>query len=133
MGALLFAFAISFILLGLFAATPFVLALLGMLVFLMAAILAAFFYAYIRESLSKDRRPPIAGLVLNHLVHFKKLFDYQTKLARKHMTYCMVAPSHIEIYTVDPANIEHVLKTNILNYVKVYAIKYWSLHLLLIS
>ncbi|EXC20879.1 Cytochrome P450 704C1 [Morus notabilis] len=118
MGALLLAFSMSFIFLGLFTATPFVLALLGVLVFLTVAILATFLYAYIRESLSTERRPPIAGLVLNHLVHFNKLFDYQTAVARKHRTYRMLTPSRSDIYTVDPTNIEHILKTNFLNYGK---------------
>ena len=119
MGALLFGFAILFFLLGMFIATPFVLALVGILVSLVVVILAAFLYAYIKESISKDRRPPVAGVILNQLVHFNKLFDYQTALARKHSTYRLIAPSHSEIYTVDPANIEHILKTNFLNYGKV--------------
>lgn len=118
MGALFFGFAIFFVLLG-FTATSFVLALLGILAFFIAVILATFLYAYIKESISKDGRPPVAAVLLNQLIHFNKLFDYQTALAQKHSTYRLVGPSHSEIYTVDPANIEHILKTNFLNYGKV--------------
>lgn len=58
----------------------------GILVFFVMVILVQFLYFYFKESISKDRRPPIAGLVLNELVHFDKIFDYQMTLARKHGT-----------------------------------------------
>ncbi|PON59995.1 Cytochrome P450, E-class, group IV [Trema orientale] len=91
MSALFFAFAIFFILLGMFTANPLVLALVGILVSFVAFILAAFLYAYVKESMSTSASS---------------------------CTYRLIAPSHSEVYTVDPANIEHILKTNFLNYEK---------------
>ncbi|CAI0547119.1 unnamed protein product [Linum tenue] len=52
------------------------------------------------------------------LVHYDSLFDYMTSLARKHPTYRFLTPSHSEIYTVDPVNVEYMLKTNFANYGK---------------
>lgn len=73
---------------------------------------------YIRESISNDHRPPVAGPMLNQLIHFNELFDYQTSLARKNPTYRLITPSHSEIYTADPVNVEYILKTNFSNYGK---------------
>lgn len=66
--------------------------------------------------MSRDRRPPIAGPVLNELANFDKIFDYQTTLARKHSTFRLIAPSSSQIYTADPVNAEYLVKTNFSNY-----------------
>lgn len=71
-----------------------------------------------KEWIMRQKRPPIAGLMLNQLVYFKTLFDYQTFLSRKHPTYRLILPSHSEIYTSDPVNIEYILRTNFNNYGK---------------
>ncbi|XP_022765619.1 cytochrome P450 704C1-like isoform X2 [Durio zibethinus] len=68
------------------------------------------------ELISKDKRPPVAGLVLHMLVRFNRLFDYLTSLAKKHSTYRLIMPFHSEIYTADPVNIEYILRTNFPNY-----------------
>ncbi|CAN1180560.1 Cytochrome P450 704C1 [Linum perenne] len=73
---------------------------------------------YIKESVTSHQRPPIAGPVLVQLINFDWLFDYQTSLAKKYKTYRLLTPSHSEIYTVDPANVEYILKTNFSNYGK---------------
>ncbi|KAI3982529.1 hypothetical protein MKX01_031268 [Papaver californicum] len=70
------------------------------------------------EWIMREKRPPNAGLMLNQLVYFKTLFDYQTFLSRKHRTHRFIMPSHSEIYTCDPINIEYILKTNFNNYGK---------------
>lgn len=80
---------------------------------------AKFLFVYIREVMSKDQRPPVAGPVFSQLIHFNKLFDYQASLAQKYITYRMILPSHSEIYTADPVNVEYILKTNFINYGKV--------------
>ncbi|KAE8022446.1 hypothetical protein FH972_008244 [Carpinus fangiana] len=66
--------------------------------------------------MSKDQRPPVAGPMLNLLINFNRLFDYQTSLARKYSTYRLISLSHSEIYTADPTNVEYILKTNFANY-----------------
>lgn len=80
------------------------------------------FITYAWEVALKDddhRRPLVAGPMLNQLIHFKTMFDYQTSLAKKYKTYRFITPSHSEFYTSDPANVEHILKANFPNYVKV--------------
>ncbi|KAK6926329.1 Cytochrome P450 [Dillenia turbinata] len=103
---------------GLFLAICVVLALLGLLIFLVLVFFIKYFLYYIKELMSKDQQPPVAGMMLNQLVHFNKLFDYQTSLSRKYRTYRLITPSHSEVYTTDPTNVEYILKVNFPNYVK---------------
>lgn len=119
MGTLLFAFATVVFLIGLFSATSFLLALFGILILFFVVTIVLFLYFYLKDSISMDRCPPIAGLILNQLIHFHRVFDYHTTLARKHSTFRLIEPLHSEIYTVDPVNVEYILRTNFPNYVKV--------------
>ena len=80
---------------------------------------ALFLFLHVTELISKDKRPPVAGLMLHQLVHFNRLFDYHTSLAKKHSTYRLIMPLHSEIYTADPVNIEYILRTNFPNYGRV--------------
>lgn len=79
----------------------------------------SFLVFYLRESIHSSHRPPVAGTVFHQLINFTTLFDYFTKLCQKHKTFRLVKPSHSDIYTTDPANIEYFLKTNFSNYNKV--------------
>ncbi|KAL5570101.1 hypothetical protein UlMin_026676 [Ulmus minor] len=108
MAALLLASAIIFSLLAFFV---------GLILFI-TLFIAKYLYLYIKESISNDNRPPVAGPMINQLIHFNDLFDYQASLARKHRTYRLLTPSHSEIYIADPVNVEYILKTNFLNYEK---------------
>ncbi|PKA65959.1 Cytochrome P450 704C1 [Apostasia shenzhenica] len=45
-------------------------------------------------------------------------FGYHTNLARKNKTFRLIKPSHSEIYTNDPANVEHFMKSNFSNYTR---------------
>lgn len=119
MGALLFASVIVLILLGFYVACSSIVALSGVLIFSVMIFVAKFLFVYIREVRSNDQQPPVAGLVFNQLIHFTELFDYQASLAQKYLTYRMILPSHSEIYTADPVNVEYILKTNFTNYGKV--------------
>ena len=64
-------------------------------------------------------RPPLIGTVLRQLKNFDKLFDEQVSYALLHPTIRIVYPGHSEIFTSDPAVIEHFLKTNFSKYSKV--------------
>ncbi|CAL9146206.1 unnamed protein product [Musa hybrid cultivar] len=77
-----------------------------------------FIVFYAKESIQGSNRPPIAGTIFHLLIHFNALFDFQTAVARRHKTFRLIAPSHSDIYTADPANVEHVLKTNFSKYSK---------------
>ncbi|RWW66372.1 hypothetical protein BHE74_00026261 [Ensete ventricosum] len=78
-----------------------------------------FIVFYAKEWIQGSNRPPIAGTVFHLLIHFNSAFDFQAAVARRHKTFRLIAPPHSEIYTADPANVEHVLKTNFSNYSKV--------------
>lgn len=80
--------------------------------------LISFLVFYLQESLLGSHRPPVIGTVFDQLINFKTLYDYFVKLARKHKTFRLIKPTHSDIYTADPANIEYFLKTNFSNYTK---------------
>nr|UHB15518.1 cytochrome P450 [Paris polyphylla] len=52
------------------------------------------------------------------LINFDTIYDFQTTLARRHRTFRLIKQSHSEIFTADPANIEHILRTNFSKYAK---------------
>ncbi|KAK3156969.1 hypothetical protein QOZ80_2AG0114460 [Eleusine coracana subsp. coracana] len=69
---------------------------------------------------SKGRRyAPVVGTVFHQLYHVRRLHDYHTDLSHEHKTFQLLAPaSHRQIYTCDPAAVEHILRTNFANYGK---------------
>ncbi|KAF6160301.1 hypothetical protein GIB67_019070 [Kingdonia uniflora] len=102
-----------------FSVIVYTLALIVLPLFLIITVFAiTFLVIYIKELITQEQQPPIAGPVFNHLVYFNTMFDYHSYLARKYCTYRMITPTHSEIYTVDPRNVKHVLKTNFSNYGK---------------
>ncbi|XP_010934570.1 cytochrome P450 704C1 [Elaeis guineensis] len=89
----------------------------AIILYVVASIIS-FSIFYIKESIQKADRPPIAGTVFHQLIYFNTLFDFQTNIARRHQTCRLIGPSHSEIFTADPANIEHILKSNFSKYSK---------------
>ncbi|RCV35033.1 hypothetical protein SETIT_7G206500v2 [Setaria italica] len=82
-------------------------------------LLLALYLARRRRAAGKNRKyPPVAGTVLHQLFNFGRLVEYQTELARRHRTFRMLTPTSNYIYTVEPGNIEYILKTNLANYGK---------------
>jgi cytochrome P450 len=73
-----------------------------------------------RRSLVGKRRnyPPVAGTMLHQLVNFGRLAEYQTELSHRYRTFRMLTPTCNYVYTVDPANVEYILRTNFANYGK---------------
>ncbi|MQL86415.1 hypothetical protein Taro_018959 [Colocasia esculenta] len=63
-------------------------------------------------------RPPVAGTILHMLKNFPRLYDYMTEFSRRYRTFRMIGFFRSHIYTVDPANVEYVLKSNFHNYGK---------------
>ncbi|CAL4940274.1 unnamed protein product [Urochloa decumbens] len=67
----------------------------------------------------KKRYPPVVGTVFHQLYHVRRLHDYHTDLFRKHKTFQLLVPAgRRQIYTCDPAVVEHILRTNFANYGK---------------
>ncbi|KAI3886026.1 hypothetical protein MKX03_003607 [Papaver bracteatum] len=68
---------------------------------------ALVFIIFTGKSLRNPQYPPVTGTVFDQLIYFKRLYDYQTNIARKHRTFRLLAPDMSEVYTTDPRNIEH--------------------------
>uniref|UniRef100_A0A453E0Y6 Cytochrome P450 n=1 Tax=Aegilops tauschii subsp. strangulata TaxID=200361 RepID=A0A453E0Y6_AEGTS len=70
--------------------------------------------------LGKRRRsyPPVAGVMLQQLLNWGRLPEYMTELSRRYGTFRMLTPTCNHVYTVDPANVEYILRTNFANYGK---------------
>ncbi|XP_062105480.1 cytochrome P450 704C1-like [Humulus lupulus] len=73
---------------------------------------------YTGKSIRDPSYPPVNGTVFSQLIYFSKLYDYQTEVATKWSTFRLLARGHSEVYTTDPRNIEHVLKTHFDKYSK---------------
>ncbi|KAI3444663.1 hypothetical protein Pfo_001328 [Paulownia fortunei] len=73
---------------------------------------------FVGKSIRNPNYPPVVGTVFGQLFYFNRLYDYQTGMAKKHRTSRLLAPDQSEIYTTEPRNIEHILKTNFSNYSK---------------
>lgn len=94
-----------------------------LLTLLLLVLLPLVFVPYIKEWMSNDdQRPPVVGPISNQLIYFRQLYDYLTSLAKKYPTFRFITVSHSEVYTVDPVNVEYILKTNFSNYTKVLLI-----------
>ncbi|THG09499.1 hypothetical protein TEA_008830 [Camellia sinensis var. sinensis] len=118
MGILFFPCTGFFLLTGFFVGLSFILVVVGVLTFFVIGLAAVFLVIYIRELISNDNRHPVAGPIFNLLIHFNRLFNYQTSLARKYSTYRLITPFKSDVYTADPVNIGYILKTKFSNYGK---------------
>eukprot|EP00253_Pinus_taeda_P034337 PITA_34337 len=65
---------------------------------------------------SSGLRPPIAATMVGLLINFKRLPDFILHHHRRHKTYRIVYPTFV--FTADPANVEHILRSNFANYIK---------------
>jgi cytochrome P450 len=83
-------------------------------------LLLSLYLARLRRGGSEHRRkyPPVAGTMLHQLLNFDRLVEYQTELSRRYRTFRMLTPTCNYVYTVEPANVEYILKTNFANYGK---------------
>ncbi|XP_068650074.1 cytochrome P450 704C1-like [Aristolochia californica] len=91
----------------------------GTLVILLSiGIFAILITSLMGKSISDPSYHPVVGTIFHQLVYFHRLFDYLADLSRKHPTFRLIAPFQSEIYTVDPRNVEHILKTSFDNYPK---------------
>ncbi|XP_066377575.1 cytochrome P450 704C1-like [Miscanthus floridulus] len=65
------------------------------------------------------RYAPVVGTVFHQLYHVRRLHDYHTDLFRQRKTFQLLVPAgRRQIYTCDPAVVEHILRTNFANYGK---------------
>jgi len=85
----------------------------------LSLLLLALYLARRHRARGKNRTyPPVAGTVLHQVLNFGRLVEYQTELSRRYPTFRMLTPTCNYVYTVEPANVEYILKTNFANYGK---------------
>ncbi|KAM2691868.1 hypothetical protein EV2_006221 [Malus domestica] len=70
----------------------------------------------LRSSEKTKRYHPVVTTFLHTLVNFHRLHDFITEFAYKHKTFRVLNLFVNYVFTVDPANIEYILKTNFANY-----------------
>ncbi|EXC25396.1 Cytochrome P450 704C1 [Morus notabilis] len=73
---------------------------------------------FVGKSINNPQYPPVKGTVFSLLIHIKDLYDYHAAIAAEHSTYRILAPAQSYIYTTEPRNIEHFLKTSFNKYSK---------------
>ncbi|KAL3834555.1 hypothetical protein ACJIZ3_009291 [Penstemon smallii] len=118
MGFLVLGLVVVSLFIGSLATGCYILTLFALPLYFVVGFIVSLLVTYVIELISDAGRPPVAGPMMNQLIHFKKLFDYQSTLAKKYRTYRLITDSHSELYTADPLNVEHILKTNFPNYGK---------------
>ncbi|KAI7728121.1 hypothetical protein M8C21_028623 [Ambrosia artemisiifolia] len=115
---LLLSLTIFLLLTGFLISPSIMLLIIGLLASLFLVLLSLVFVPYFTELILSDNRPPVVGPITNQLFHFQTLYHYMTSLAKKHHTFRFITPTHSEVYTADPVNVEYILKTNFANYDK---------------
>ncbi|KAJ3697589.1 hypothetical protein LUZ61_001294 [Rhynchospora tenuis] len=68
------------------------------------------------RSSKKRNYPPVAGTIFHMLFNLHRITEYQTSLSRKYKTFRILTPFGNYVFTVDPDNVEYILKTNFSNY-----------------
>ncbi|PKA60456.1 Cytochrome P450 704C1 [Apostasia shenzhenica] len=68
--------------------------------------------------LRKKRYPPVAGTIFHQFLNLHRLQEFQTELSRRYKTFRILTPFCNYVYTVDPVNVEYILKTNFPNFGK---------------
>ncbi|XP_020208764.1 cytochrome P450 704C1 [Cajanus cajan] len=92
--------------------------------FVFAAVIAVIFVAIIikihgyRFFDKKRKYHPVAGTVIHQLFNFHRLLEYMVDLTIQRKTYRLLSFIRSEVYTANPANIQHILATNFPNYGK---------------
>lgn len=70
------------------------------------------------KSVMNPKYPPVKGTVFSLVLHLSEMHDHLTRLALKNSTFRLLTPGQSFVYTTDPSNVEHVLKTGFGKYSK---------------
>ncbi|XP_042500102.1 cytochrome P450 704C1-like [Macadamia integrifolia] len=73
---------------------------------------------FMGKSLKDPQYHPVMGTIFHQLLHYNHLNDYFTDVARKHRTFRFLTSTRSQLYTTDPQNVEHILKTKFDIYIK---------------
>lgn len=87
------------------------------------ALLWLWFFRWQQRHQLSPKNWPIIGATLETLRHFDTMHDWILSYFQKGLkTFRLTLPGSIRTYTVDPANVEYILKTNFSNFPKVQMI-----------
>lgn len=89
-----------------------------MVLLILILFLALVLKIFTGKSVRDPKYPPVVGTVFDQLFYFSRLYDYQVGMAKRYKTSRLLAPDQSEIYTIEPENIEHILKTSFDKYCK---------------
>eukprot|EP00249_Psilotum_nudum_P007004 c20238_g1_i1 orf=614-2218(+) len=92
----------------------------GTLVLGAAVIFFSYLYVY-RLMQRKKKGPkswPLLGASIEQLRNFERMHDWLVEYFEKAKTFCVPMPGFNYTYTVDPTNVEYILKTNFSNFPK---------------
>ncbi|KAL6004730.1 hypothetical protein ACLOJK_005285 [Asimina triloba] len=73
---------------------------------------------YTGKSINSNLFPPVMGTIYHQLFYFHDLYDKHTQMLRRNPTYRLLNVANSEVYTADPRNVEHFLKTAFHTYSK---------------
>lgn len=93
---------------------------MGILITLACSIFAWIFLHRWNQRTNKGPKTwPLVGAAIEQLVNYNRMHDWLVNYLTESRTVVVPMPFTTYTYIADPANVEHVLKTNFANYPKV--------------
>lgn len=78
-----------------------------------------FIHRWIQRDKKGPKTWPLIGAAIEQLMNYDRMHDWLAKYLSESKTVVVPMPFRTYTYIADPANVEHVLKTNFPNYPKV--------------
>lgn len=92
---------------------------MGMLVLACMVISWIFIYRWNQRNKKGPKTWPLIGAAIEQLMNYDRMHDWLVEYLSEWKTVVVPMPFTTYTYIADPANVEHVLKTNFANYPKV--------------
>lgn len=93
---------------------------MGLLIVVASMILSwLFIYRWSQRTKKGPKTWPLVGAAIEQLMTYDTMHDWLVKYLKESRTVVVPMPFTTYTYIADPANVEHVLKTNFANYPKV--------------
>lgn len=96
--------------------------IIAMMLSLVTALLLGLFFR--KKWRNCDVYPPGAATMVDHILNFKRIHDFFYDRHQRFKTFRIAYPTFSMVCTTDPADVEHMLKTNFANYIKVSSLAY---------
>ena len=92
---------------------------MGMLMLTCMVISWIFIYRWNQRNKKGPKTWPLIGAAIEQLMNYDRMHDWLVRYLYESKTVVVPMPFTTYTYIADPANVEHVLKTNFANYPKV--------------